>query len=165
MRAPFRVFIVMFALGLSQAWAFEGFHELWGRKEAASQPTNPEVENLKSERATHLNELKKIEPIHNFIFDEVKSLLPNLIGAIEGKGSRLEEEDIASLCGEIKRQLLVPSACSTYIKSYANRDKEDITNVMNDRKAEFGHIQSRYRTVKRLLADIEARLQRAETAK
>jgi hypothetical protein len=158
--APIRVFIIMFALGLSQAWAFEGFHELWNKKSSAD---NAELEKLRSERASQFIELKKIEPSYQFIVDEVKSLLPNMIGAIEGKGAKLDAEDITSLCSELKRELLVPSACSHYLKTQSGRHKEELINIMQERQNLLNVIRSRYKAAKQKVIELDQRIQVVES--
>lgn len=162
MRKSFRLFVILFAFGLSQAWAFEGFHELW----KSEKPVNENVEKLKKERASQLTELQKIEPIYLFVVDEVKSLLPNLIGAIEGKGAgeKITEDDIAQLCNDIKKQLLVPSSCTRYLKSVAAKDKEELINSMEDRQATLKNISPRYRAIKKRLMTLEEEINNVESA-
>ena len=158
MREKLFLFVLLFSLCVSQAWAFEGFHSLWQKKEAGSDPRTLE---LKRDQQKYASELHRITPVYQAIVDEVQILLPNIIGSLEGKGAgeKLNSEDIQILCQELKRELLRPATCLSYIRRQSQREREELVHLMRSRqndlrvkRAEFQSIRSRLQEVTEALS-------------
>ena len=122
MRVFIRCLVILFSFGLSQAWAFEGFDHLWKAEDIVQ---DPETTKIRAQINHEMSELKKLEPSYQRVRDDVKALLPNLIGAMDGKGPgrKLSGEDIDFLCRDIKKELLQPARCHAFLKHFASKDK------------------------------------------
>lgn len=157
------VIIVSFAL--SQSWAFEGLSAFWSKK---PEDTNQrEIQRLSEEKKQVESRLKQVTPVYEILLDEVEHLLPNLIGAIDAKGAgdQLSNDDVKSLCAELRDKLLRPDLCMRYFLRQSRYDKEALFHFLEKSQGEFTQKRAEFQSLRRKASDLSKSIDNLKSLK